>query len=89
MILDEDMRFLLKIRRKGILILPKKLREAVGFEEGDEVIAEVVGDSLVLRVLKPKVVDVDPKFVEELLREEDRFEEQRFRRMLQGEENNA
>jgi len=81
MILDEDMRFLLKIRRKGILILPKKLREAVGFEEGDEVIVEVVGDSLVLRALKPKVVDVDPKFVEELL-EEDKFEEHRYKRVF-------
>jgi AbrB family looped-hinge helix DNA binding protein len=89
MILDEDMKFLLKIQRKGILILPKKLREAVGFEEGDEVIAEVVGDSLVLRALKPKMVDVDPKLVEKLLREEDKFEEQRFRRMLQSGENNA
>ena len=89
MILDEDMRFLLKIRRKGILILPKKLREAVGFEEGDEVIVEVIGDSLVLRALKPKMVDVDPKLVEKLLREEDKFEEQRFRRMLQSGENNA
>jgi AbrB family looped-hinge helix DNA binding protein len=82
MILDEDMRFLLKIRRKGILILPKKLREAVGFEEGDEVIAEVVGDSLVLRALKPKVVDVDPKFVEELLEGEDKFEEHRYKRVF-------
>jgi len=89
MILDEDMRFLLKIRKKGILILPKKLREAVGFEEGDEVIAEVIGNSLVLRALKPKMVDVDPKLVEKLLREEDKFEEQRFRRMLQSGENNA
>jgi AbrB family looped-hinge helix DNA binding protein len=89
MILDEDMRFLLKIRRKGILILPKKLREAVGFEEGDEVIVEVIGDSLVLRALKPKMVDVDLKLVEKLLREEDKFEEQRFRRMLQSGENNA
>jgi AbrB family looped-hinge helix DNA binding protein len=82
MILDEDMRFLLKIRRKGILILPKKLREAVGFEEGDEVIAEVIGDSLVLRALKPKVVDVDPKFVEELLEGEDKFEEHRYKRVF-------
>jgi AbrB family looped-hinge helix DNA binding protein len=82
MILDEDMRFLLKIRRKGILILPKKLREAVGFEEGDEVIVEVIGDSLVLRALKPKVVNVDLKFVEELLREEDRFEEHRYKRVF-------
>lgn len=89
MILDEDMRFLLKIRRKGTLSLPKKLRKAVGFEERDEVIAEVIGDSLVLRALKPKMVDVDPKLVEKLLREEDKFEEQRFRRMLQSGENNA
>jgi len=79
----------LRIRKKGVLILPKRLREAVGFEEGDDVVAEVAGDGLVLRVLKPKVVDVDPKFVEELLKEEDRFEEQRFRRMLQSEKNSA
>jgi bifunctional DNA-binding transcriptional regulator/antitoxin component of YhaV-PrlF toxin-antitoxin module len=55
------MRFVLKIRRKEVLILPKKLREAVGLKEGD---------------LKPKVVDVDPNLVEELLGEESRFEEQ-------------
>jgi len=79
----------LKIRKKGVLILPKRLREAVGLEEGDDVVVEVVGDGLVLRALKPKVVDVDLKFVEELLREEDRFEEQRLRRMLQSEENSA
>lgn len=79
----------MKIRKKGVLILPKRLREAVGLEEGDDVVVEVVGDGLVLRALKPKVVDVDPKFVEELLREEDRFEEQRLRRMLQSEENSA
>lgn len=79
----------MRIRKKGVLILPKRLREAVGFEEGDDVVAEVAGDGLVLRVLKPKVVDVDPKFVEELLKEEDRFEEQRFRRMLQSEKNSA
>jgi hypothetical protein len=35
------------------------------------------------------MVDVDPKLVEKLLREEDKFEEQRFRRMLQSGENNA
>ena len=89
MILYEDMRFLLKIRRKGILILPKKLREAAGFEEGDEVIAEVVGDSLVLRALKPKIVDVDLSLVEELLREEYEFEEYEYGNLAQNEENGA
>ena len=79
----------MKIRRKGVLILPKKLREAVGLEEGDDVVAEVVGDSLVLRALKPKVVDIDPNLVEELLKEETRVEEHRYRRILQSEENSA
>ena len=79
----------MKIRRKGVLILPKKLREAVGLEEGDDVVAEVVGDSLVLRALKPKVVDIDPNLVEELLKEETRVEEHRYRRILQREENSA
>jgi hypothetical protein len=53
------------------------------------VAAEVVGDSLVLRALRPKMVDVDPSFVEELLREEDRFEEHRYRRMFQSEEDSG
>ena len=79
----------MKIRRKGVLILPKKLREAVGLEEGDDVAAEVVGDSLVLRALKPKVVDIDPNLVEELLKGETRVEEHRYRRILQSEENSA
>ena len=64
------MRFVLKVRKKGILILPKKLREKVGIGEGDEVIVEVEKDRLVMRVLKPRVVDVDPGLVEKLLREE-------------------
>jgi bifunctional DNA-binding transcriptional regulator/antitoxin component of YhaV-PrlF toxin-antitoxin module len=87
MILDEDMRFLLKIRRKGILIFLKKLREAAGLED-DEVIAEVVGDSLVLRALKPKVVNVDPNLVKEFL-EEARFEEHKYERILKNGESGA
>ena len=51
--------------------------------------AEVVGDSLVLRVPKPRVVDTDPIFVEELLREEARFEEHRYRRIFQSQGNSA
>jgi len=65
------------------------LRQAIGLEQGDNVAAEVAGDSLVLRVPKPRVVDTDPNFVEELLREEARFEEHRYRRMFQNQENSA
>ncbi len=74
----------LKVRRKGILILPKRLRDKVGINEGDEVIVEVKGDKLVMRVLKPRVVDVDPSLVEELLREEYELEERRYEGMFQS-----
>jgi len=59
-----------KVRRKGVLILPKALREQVGIEEGDEVVAEVIGESIVLKPLKPRVVDVDVRKVHEIIREE-------------------
>jgi len=72
------MRVILKVHRKGIIVLPKKLREAVGINEGDEVLAEVLQDGLVLRVVKPKLVDVDPGVVEELLREEYDMERRRY-----------
>jgi len=59
-----------KVRRKDVLILPKALREQVGIEEGDEVIAEVIGESIVLKPLKSGVVDVDVRKVHEIIREE-------------------
>ena len=59
----------MKAREKGVIIFPKKLRKesCVG---GDEVIMELRAGELVLRALKPLVVDVDTKIVEELLRKE-------------------
>ncbi len=80
------MRVVLRVRRKGVIILPKRLREAVGIDEGGEVVAEVVGDKLVLRALKPRVVDVDPELIEGLLREEYNLEKRRYWRMVSGEE---
>jgi len=44
----------LKVGRKGYVILPKAVREAVGIEEGDEVIVEV-GDGIVLKPARRKV----------------------------------
>lgn len=80
------MKVVLKVRRKGIVILPKRLREVLGVAEGGEVVAEVSGDKVVLRALKPKVVDVDPGIVEKLLREEYSLEKSRYvRMMLRGE----
>ncbi|MEL9908032.1 MAG: AbrB/MazE/SpoVT family DNA-binding domain-containing protein [Desulfurococcus sp.] len=73
---------ILKVRKKGIIILPKKLREALGVDEGDEVIVEVVGEELVMRALKPRIVDVDPEIAERLLREEYDLERGRYARMI-------
>lgn len=78
------MRVVLRVRRKGVIILPKKLREAVGIDEGSEVMAEVVGDKLVLRALRPRVVDVDPEVIGRLLREEFDLEGRRYWRMVSG-----
>lgn len=68
------MRVVLKVHRKGIIVLPKDLREALGVGEGDRLLAELSGGRLVLRPLKPRVVDVDPGLIDELLREEYRLE---------------
>jgi len=75
------MRVVLKVRRKGIIILPKRLRETIGINEGEEVVAEILQDRLILRALKPMVVDVDPEVVDELLREEQSVERRRYARM--------
>lgn len=44
----------MKVGRKGYVILPKAIREAVGIEEGDEVLVEV-GDGIILRPVKSRV----------------------------------
>lgn len=83
------MRAVLKVHRKGIVVLPKRLREALGIKEGDEVVAEIEGDKLVLRALEPRIVDVDPKLVEEALREEYELERKRYSGMISLEKPNA
>ncbi len=79
----------MRVRKKGIIILPKKLRELIGLDEGSEVLVEVMNGKLVLTPLKPKVVDVDPSLVERLLREEYVSEERKYERMFRGEENGS
>jgi antitoxin PrlF len=44
----------LKVGRKGYIILPKAVREAVGIEEGDEVLVEI-RDGILLKPVKKKV----------------------------------
>ncbi len=72
------MKVVLKLRKKGILIIPKKLREISGIQEGDEVLVEAGEGIIKITPLKPKIVDIDPKLVEEILREELRLEEKKY-----------
>ena len=53
----------LRVGRKGYIILPKAVREAVGLDEGDEVIVEI-GDGI---ILKPARGNVDVEEVRRLL----------------------
>ena len=69
----------LKVHKNGIIILPKRLRESIGIDEGSEVMVDIAGDKLILRALKPKVVDVNPEVVENILREEYNLERKRNR----------
>lgn len=72
------MRVVLKVRKKGIVILTKDIRRKAGIDEGDELIVEVEEGKLTMKVLRPKVVDVDPNLVEKLLREEYELERRKY-----------
>jgi len=76
-------RTILRIRKKGVLILPKKLRESLNVGEGDELLAEVSEGVLILKPFKPKIVDVDPSLVEKILSEEDELERRKIRRIAE------
>ena len=61
---------ILRIGRRGVLRLPKQLLREVDLKEGDEVIVEVKDNTLIIKPLKPKIVDIDMEIIEHLLREE-------------------
>jgi AbrB family looped-hinge helix DNA binding protein len=42
-----------KVSKKSQIVIPKKIRETVGISEGDELIVDVEGDRVILKV-KPK-----------------------------------
>ena len=65
----------LKVRKKGVIILPKSLRKAANIGEGDDVLVEVKDGVILMKVFKPRVVDVEPELIEKLLEEEVKLEE--------------
>jgi len=75
-------RALLRVGKKGVVIIPKKLREVLSIKEGDELIAEASKGALVMRPFKPKIVDIDPSLVEKMLSDEGRLERERVERLV-------
>jgi bifunctional DNA-binding transcriptional regulator/antitoxin component of YhaV-PrlF toxin-antitoxin module len=72
----------LKVRRKGVIILPKELRLRAGIEENSIVLAEITEKGVLLRALKPVAVRVDPAVIEGILSEEGRLEEEKLREII-------
>lgn len=73
-----------KVQRKGIIVIPKALREEVGLKEGDIVIAKAVKGKIIIEPLenKVKLVTVDYSIVDKILREIDEEEKRLERRKL-------
>ena len=67
----------LKVGRKGYIILPKAVREAVGIREGDEVIVEI-RDGIIIRPARKidplRIREAFRRHVEELKKIKDRVE---------------
>ena len=78
------MRAVLRVRRKGVVILPKALRAAAGIEEESEVVAEAGPGVVVLKPLKLREVDIDPEVVERVLREEGEAEARKLYDLIRG-----
>ena len=49
---------------------------------GDELIAEASGEALVMRPFKPKIVEIDPRLVEEMLSEEGGLEREKVESLV-------
>ncbi len=72
----------MKVKRKGVVILPKELRLRAGIEENSIVLAEITEKGVLLRALKPITVRVDPAVIERILSEEGRLEEEKLRKII-------
>ena len=79
-----------RVLRKGVIVIPKGVREKARLEEGDIVVVREEGGKVIIERLENKVVKVDLDLgeVEDLLKsikeEESREEMERYGRILKA-----
>ncbi len=76
--MNNSKKFALRVRKKGIVILPKALRIAAAIDEGSFLTAEIREEGLILKPQKPLTVKINPEIVEKILSEEKQIEEGKF-----------
>jgi len=79
----------IKVGKKGVIVIPKKFREKLEIEEGSRVTITLTEDSIIIKPLRPKIVDVDPKTVEKIIAESRAREEKKYEEILKGLHNSA
>ena len=62
-----NMRAIVKLYSKGIVVIPKAIRDAVGVGEGDTLVVEATREAIVLRPLRPKRIKLGGR-VRDILR---------------------
>ena len=81
-----------RVLKKGVIVIPKVLREEVGIKEGDLVVVKRVEDRIVIEPLERRLtlVTVDSGLVDRILREideeEKRLEMEKLKRVFGVEE---
>lgn len=81
-----------RVLKKGVVVIPKVLREEVGIKEGDLVVVKRVEDRIVIEPLERRLtlVTVDSELVDRILREVDeeekRLEMEKLKRVFGVEE---
>jgi len=75
-----------KVRRGGLLTIPKAMLDLAGLKEGSLVVLELLEEGILIKPLKITRVKVTPKAreaMEKVLREELELEEEKARRLAQ------
>ena len=71
------MQVITRVGRKGVIVIPKKLRESLGIKEGSHVMMVIRDNAIVIKPFEPRRVKLDGKvsqIVARLKREEIQLE---------------